>query len=64
MTWPLSYNRADTTQGKIRPARLGEPFHDAILRLLDFEERGIASAVLRITPGMGDEQKYFSATIS
>ncbi|WP_413727337.1 protein DpdE [Sodalis sp. RH19] len=59
MTWPLSYNRADTTQGKIRPARLGEPFHDAILRLLDFEERGIASAVLRITPGMGDEQKIF-----
>ncbi len=59
ITWPLSYNRADTTQGKIRPARLGEPFHDAILRLLDFEERGIASAVLRITPGMGDEQKIF-----
>jgi ATP-dependent helicase HepA len=59
VTWPLSYNRADTTQGKIRPARLGEPFHDAILRLLDFEERGIASAVLRITPGMGDEQKIF-----
>lgn len=59
ITWPLSYNRADTTQGRIRPARLGEPFHDAILRLLDFEERGIASAVLRITPGMGDEQKIF-----
>ncbi|MBB6055495.1 protein DpdE [Tolumonas osonensis] len=59
MTWPLSYNRADTTHGKIRPARLGEPFHDAILRLLDFEERGIASAVLRITPRMGDEQKIF-----
>ncbi|HDL7664968.1 protein DpdE [Yersinia intermedia] len=59
VTWPLSYNRADTTQGKIRPARLGEPFHDAILRLLDFEERGISSAVLRITSGMGDEQKIF-----
>lgn len=54
MTWQMSYNRADTTQGGIRPARLGEPFHDAILRLLDFEERGIASAVLRVTPGMGD----------
>jgi len=27
--------------------------------LLDFEERGIASAVLRITPAMGDEQKIF-----
>jgi ATP-dependent helicase HepA len=59
MTWPLSYNRSDTTRGTVRPARLGEPFHDAILRLLAFEERGIASAVLRITPGMGDEQKIF-----
>jgi ATP-dependent helicase HepA len=59
VTWPLSYKRSDSTQGNIRPARLGEPFHDAILRLLDFEERGIASAVLRITPGMGEEQKIF-----
>jgi len=59
MTWPLSYNRADTSQGKIRPARLGEPFHDAILQMLDFEERGVASAVIRITPGMGDEKIFF-----
>ncbi len=59
MTWPLSYYRAKTTQGKIYPARLGEPFHDAILQMLDFEERGIASAVIRITPGMNDEQKIF-----
>lgn len=59
VTWPLSYKRSDSAQGNIRPARLGEPFHDAILRLLDFEERGIASAILRITPGMGEEQKIF-----
>lgn len=59
MTWPLSYYRADTSQGKIRPARLGEPFHDAILQMLDFEERGVASAIIRITPGIGDENIFF-----
>lgn len=56
MTWPLSYNRANTSQGGIRPARLGEPFHDAILGLLAYEERGIASAILRVTPAMPDNE--------
>jgi len=51
VTYPLSYRREEIS-GHIRPARLGEPFHDAILAMLPFEERGIASAAIRVTCGL------------
>ncbi|MFH4563714.1 protein DpdE [Vibrio alginolyticus] len=46
-TYAMDYIRSDAQNAHKRVARLGEPFHDAMLSLLPYEERGLASAMKR-----------------
>ncbi|MGR5485888.1 protein DpdE [Vibrio alfacsensis] len=46
-TFPMDYIRSDAQDAHKRVARLGEPFHDAMLSILPYEARGRASAMKR-----------------
>ncbi|MGY0616475.1 protein DpdE [Vibrio sp. FJH11] len=46
-TYPMDYIRSDAQSAHKRVARLGEPFHDAMLSILPYEARGLASAMKR-----------------
>lgn len=54
-THSMSYIREVAEKGKVRVARLGEPFHDAIMTLMSYEERGIASASIRVINALPDD---------
>lgn len=47
ITYPMDYIRSEAQKEHKRVARLGEPFHDAMLSILPYEPRGLASAMTR-----------------
>ncbi|EPR7482130.1 protein DpdE [Vibrio alginolyticus] len=56
-TYPMEYIRSDAQEAHKRVARLGEPFHDAMLSILPYEARGLASAMTREIKAMDKEQE-------
>ncbi|MFB1055491.1 protein DpdE [Vibrio diabolicus] len=56
-TYPMEYIRSGAQDAHKRVARLGEPFHDAMLSILPYEARGLASAMKREVKTMDKESE-------
>lgn len=57
VSYEMEYFRDVAQKTGKRVARLGEPFHDAMLSILPYEERGLASAMIRINSRLPKDYK-------